>query len=118
MHLTLTERGPVTVVAVEGDFLGALHGPSLKGAVNSVRAKGRVDVAIDLRASTMIDSAGLGALIEAATALRADGGDLRLAVREGRLRRLFVMTGLLGRVLTVFDTQQEAVASFVGETGP
>ena len=112
MHLTVAEKGRITVVTVAGDFLGGLHGPALREAIEALRTTGKVDVVIDLRASTMIDSAGLGALIEAATTLRAQGGDVRLAVREGRLRRLFVMTGLLGRVLTVFDTQQEAVASY------
>ena len=89
-----------------------IHGPALREAVAALRRRGSVELVLDLRSSTMTDSAGLGVLIESATALRADGGDLRVAVREGRLRRLFVMTGLLGRVFAVYPTLKEAVESF------
>ncbi len=70
-----------------------------------------MDFVLDLRSSTIMDSAGLGALIEAATGLRADGDDLRVAVREGRLRRLFGMTGLLGRVFTANQSRRRSRVS-------
>jgi anti-sigma B factor antagonist len=120
MNLTVIETSPTTVLTVEGEFLGVIHGPALLEAVAAMRRRGRIEVVLDLRSSTITDSAGLGVLIEAATALRSDGGDLRVAVREGRLRRLFVMTGLLGRVFSVYPTLKEAVESFgaaaVGES--
>jgi anti-anti-sigma factor len=112
MHLTVAEHDRAVVITIEGEFLGALHGSNLRDAIAALRARGRVNVVLDLRSSTMMDSAGLGALIEAATGLRADGGDLRVAVREGRLRRLFVMTGLLGRAFTVYESVPPAVDSF------
>jgi anti-anti-sigma factor len=112
MHLTVREQANTAVITIEGEFLGALHRQSLRREVDSLRERRIVQVVLDLRSTTLMDSAGLGALIEAATGLRASGGDLRLAVRSGRLRRLFEMTGLLGRVFAVFPTPAEALSSW------
>lgn len=112
MNLTVHEQSTTAVIAVEGEFLGALHREALQREVDLLHQRGVVRVVLDLRATTLMDSAGLGALIETATGLRARSGDLRLAVRSGRLRRLFEMTGLLGRVFAVFPTPAEALASW------
>jgi anti-anti-sigma factor len=112
MNLTVRADATTAVIAIDGEFLGALHRPALRTEVDALRERGIVRVVLDLRSTTLMDSAGLGALIEVATGLRTSGGDLRLAVRSGRLKRLFEMTGLLGRVFAVFPTPAEALASW------
>jgi anti-anti-sigma factor len=112
MNLTVREHGSAAVVSIEGEFLGALHRQTLRGEVDALRERGIVRIVLDLRSATLMDSAGLGALIEVATGLRRANGDLRVAVRAGRLQRLFEMTGLLGRVFAVFPTPAEALSSW------
>ena len=116
MHLSVSRRPQASVVSVDGEFLGALHGAEFRETLGSLQAAGSTRVVLDLRACGLMDSAGLGVLIDVAAALRAAGGDLRVVVREGRLRRLFEMTGLLGRVFAVYATIEEALAGW--ETSP
>jgi len=100
------------VVAFEGPFAGRIHGADLQATVADLVARRRAEVVLDLRDVTLMDSAGLGLLIEAATSLRAVGGDLRIVARDPRVRALFLMTGLLGRVFALYATVAEAVESY------
>jgi len=109
MHISTAPLDGASLVTIDGEFLGALGGPALRETVDTLINERRYRVVLDLRHCALMDSAGLGVLIESATALRDRGGDLRVAVREGRLRRLFTMTGLLGRVFAVYPTVEDAV---------
>ncbi len=59
-------------------------------------------VIVDLTNVTFIDSSGLGALISALKALRANGGDLVLCSMSAQVRTVFEITRLL-RVFEVFE---------------
>jgi anti-anti-sigma factor len=62
-----------------------------------------------------MDSSGIGVLLSTADALRQEGGDLRLARAETKMRNLFLMTRLLGEVFTLYPTVEAAVESFAPE---
>jgi anti-sigma B factor antagonist len=49
---------------------------------------------VDLRAVTFLDSTALGALVGVLKRCRELGGDLRLAITEPRILKLFAITGL------------------------
>jgi anti-sigma B factor antagonist len=109
------ERYQAAVVAVDGNFFGSTHGPTLVATLDDLLARGRSQIVIDLSDATLMDSTGIGVLIGQAERLRELGGDLRLAGVRKKLRNLFIMTRLLGEVFVLYDTVDEAVESFTAE---
>jgi anti-anti-sigma factor len=73
-------------------------------------------ILLDLRAVTFLDASGVAFIAALYCAARGRGGDLRLVGIEGRVRRLLEISGLL-RVVPNFETEEEALASIVGEPG-
>ncbi len=112
MSISTTEHYHAVVVSLKGEFFGSIQGPAFKEAIAAHRDNGKHNIVFDLSHTTLMDSSGIGVLIETMEALRSKGGDLRLAELEKKMRNLFLMTRLLGDVFKIFDTVDEAVESF------
>ena len=111
--LTIHERQDedVTVLSLigeitldDGDLLFGRH-------VHDLLARGRTKIVVDLADVTYIDSAGVGMLAAKLKAVRATGGDLRLARLSSRSERLLGMMKLR-LVFETFDDEASAVKSF------
>jgi anti-sigma B factor antagonist len=72
---------------------------------------GSRNVALDLAEVDYIDSTGLGALVICATALRKNGGNMKLVNLNRRNIELLVMTKL-ATVFEIFADEQDAVNSY------
>ncbi len=112
MSITTSEQYHAAVIRPKGEFFGSVQGPAFREALAPLRAKGKTNIVVDLSQTTLMDSSGIGVLLEAAEGLRSAGGDLRLAELEKKMRNLFLMTRLLGDVFQIFDTVDEAIESF------
>lgn len=112
MSFPISERYNAVVVAVKGEFFGSVQGRSFRETIAELVEKGRTNVVVDLSEATLMDSSGIGVLIESAETLRAQDGDIRLAELETKMRNLFLMTRLLGDVFQTYSTVDEAVASY------
>ena len=66
---------------------------------------------LDLSEVPYVDSAGLGELVRAYTAVNRNGGKLKLLGLAKRIKDLLKLTKLL-TVFEVFETEQEALDSF------
>jgi len=86
-----------------GDQAGqfAKHVPTLE----------RHNVVVDLDQTEILDSAGLTALLEAQSALRAQGGQLKIAATNPANRKILEITRL-DLQLEVFASMIDAVKSF------
>ena len=112
MNFPVTENYQAMTVGVKGEFFGSVHGRAFREMISDLRAEGKKKVVLDLSKTTLMDSTGVGVLLETVDALRSDGGDLRVAGLEERMRNLFLMTRLLGDVFELYDTPEDAVESF------
>lgn len=112
MSLTLDNRNHAAVISIQGRFLGSLDGERFRTMLADLKAAGRKHVVVDLSKADFMDSSGLGVLIAGLTTMRRDGGDMRLAGIEKRIKNLFVVTHVLGPVFQDYDTVEEAQASF------
>lgn len=112
MAFPITERYNAVVITPKGEFFGSIQGAQFREEMADLRADGKKNFVLDLGETTLMDSSGIGVLIAEAEALRAEGGDLRLARVEARVRNLFLMTRLLGEVFTLYPTVDEAVKSY------
>ncbi len=112
MSITTSEHYHAVSVRLKGEFFGSIQGKTFRDAVAKLREAGKTNIVFDLSQTTLMDSSGIGVLIEMAQELRAINGDLRLAELETKMRNLFLMTRLLGEVFEIFDTVDDAVESF------
>jgi len=111
MELTRRQIGSVLVLefaeplSLEGDS-SALFKEKIRGLVG----EGRSSLVIDMGRVAFIDSAGLGSLISALKALRANGGDLKLANIGEQVYSVLEMTRLL-RVFDTYETSEDALSA-------
>jgi anti-sigma B factor antagonist len=113
--MTINERqfGRIVVLDVRGPIAGRDAAAALLAAIRRRARTGARMVVANLGGVPSIDLGGLGALVEAGSAMRAVDGGLTLTGITRRIRDLIVIT----RLLTVFDTfesVEDAVAAFTG----
>ena len=92
--------------------MGGDEAKSFQARVFRAIEEEHVKVVANLKDVSWMNSSGLGMLMGGLTTLRSSGGDLRLAHVPDRVRRPITVTKL-DRVLTMFDSVDEAVQSFV-----
>ena len=83
--------------------------PEFKDELLSVIADGATLVAIDLTATTFIDSTALGVLLRGVERLRANGGRLTLVCVDPNMTKVFQVTGL-DRIFSIYGNRDEALA--------
>jgi anti-sigma B factor antagonist len=112
MELEQHVVGDVVIVKVTDDIT-LDHGADvlLKDKMQSLLLEGYRNLLLDLGGVPYMDSAGLGAMVQAYVHTKNRGGSLRLLRVTKRLRNLLVVTRLL-TVFDVYDSEADALASF------
>lgn len=105
----------VVVLSIVGDIAMNGAGASLLAdRVRSLLQDGHDRMVLDLGHVRYVDSAGLGELVHAFSAVRNRGGAIKLLNITRRLTDLLVVTRLL-TVFDCFDGEAEALASFADQ---
>ena len=103
-----TNSGPA-VLDLRGDPLGEDDASKLKEKVYSLIASGVKHVILNLKDVKHINSAGLGGMVCAMTALRRVGGDIYLANTQLNVSKILAITQL-SRIIQMYETTDEALA--------
>ena len=115
MQLAERMAGDVVVVTVTGDITLNKGGDVLlKDKVRSLLQQGHKNVLLDLGGVAVVDSAGLGELVQAYVTTKNRGGVLKLLNVTKRLKDLLVVT----KLLTVFDTFENEAAALASFRSP
>jgi anti-sigma B factor antagonist len=112
MNIEQREVGDVMVLSIAGDI--TLNGAGATRVADKVRSElqqGHEHFVLDLEHVRYVDSAGLGELVHAFSAVRNRGGALKLLNVTKRLNDLLVVSKLL-TVFECFDQEASALASF------
>ena len=112
MNIRQRTVGDVVVLSVVGDI--TMNGTGAARVADKVRSElqeGHDRIVLDLGHVRYVDSAGLGELVQAFSAVKTRGGAMKLLNVTRRLNDLLVVTKLL-TVFDCFDEESEAVASF------
>ena len=116
LKITESRAGDVTILHMtgrleleEGDLVFRDH-------VNRLIAEGRVNLLLDLKEVTRIDSAGIGMLVSKYLSAQNRGGTIKLLQLTRRSDHLMDITRLT-TVFEIFEDEDEAVRSF-GTTTP
>jgi len=108
---TFRELGAVTIIDVSGFFTIGESCAVLHRAIQESIGRKRNKIILNLRDVTAIDSAGVGVLVAAYTALKARDGRLKLLNPPKKLCDLLELTQL-SKLLEVFAKEELALRSF------
>ena len=111
--MTINERKSkdVLIVAPEGKITMGSGDQELTRTIREALAAGNRKILIDFTKVTVLDSSGLGELVECYTSVKNLQGELRLCGLNFRIHSLLQMTNFL-TVFVVKDTEAEALAEF------
>jgi anti-anti-sigma factor len=101
----------ICVLALKGRLVLGEEGSGFRTTVDNLLSSGTTRIVVNLEHVNFVDSAGLGALIEAHRKTKARGGQLKLSNLGPNFRRALEIS----RLLTIFETcptEAAAVESF------
>lgn len=101
----------VNVVRLHGNMVMGVGDAALERAMKQMLDNDKKKIVLNMEGVSYIDSAGLGALVRAHTAVGKSHGELKVAGLAKRVEDLLRMTHLL-TVYDVFETEREAVREF------
>jgi anti-sigma B factor antagonist len=111
MQAVTREIGEITIVDIKGRITIGEGNVMLREIMVGLLEKGKKHVLLNMTDVAHVDSAGIGELVCSHTSVRKQGGQLKLANVNERVRELLQKTMLLA----VFDVHQDetsAVKSF------
>jgi anti-sigma B factor antagonist len=114
LRLTSGEVDGVAVVWLDGRVVLGEETGALRDKVKSLVAEGKKSVILNMNNVTLIDSAGLGALVAAYTSTKSGGASLRLCHLGTKFNELLQITRLI-TIFEVYKTQEDALNSFAKE---
>jgi anti-sigma B factor antagonist len=114
MDLMLSEypAGESTVIEVSGE-IDVYTAPRLREKIIALVDAGRYQLIVDMERVEFLDSTGLGVLVGGLKRVRAHDGGIDLVCTQGRILRIFRITGL-SRVFDIYETVGEALAAGTG----
>lgn len=110
MELVVEHLHPAVLVRLSGDVdAGSVQ--LLREAFDRLVAEGQHRFVIDVTAVPFMDSAGLACLVQLFKRVRIGEGDVRISGLQPAVLRIFELVRLT-RVFEIFDTAEQACASF------
>jgi anti-sigma B factor antagonist len=103
MRATAREAGGVLVVDLSGRILLGDDSAYLRKMIRSLLDEGHRRIVLNLGDVDYIDSSGIGELVSGYSAVRSQGGELKLLNLSRRVRDLLQLT----KLYTVFDVHTE-----------
>src|SRR5262245_8600388 len=101
----------VTVLDLSGNLVSGLGLESLRPRIDQLVAEQRLNVLLNAKEVSVIDSAGVGDLVASFTLLKKRGGSLKVA-SPSKIVREVLQIARLPTIIGVYDTEEEALKSF------
>jgi anti-sigma B factor antagonist len=97
----------ITVLDLSGRITLGEGSVVLRDTIREILGKGEKKILLNLGDVTYIDSSGIGELVSAFTAVRKEGGDLKLLNLTKKVHDLLQIT----KLYTVFDVKDDEAAA-------
>jgi anti-sigma B factor antagonist len=111
------EREGMVILDLDGALLMDEQEAGLRHSLELLRLAGKVNIALNLRNVSRIDSTGLGTLVFALVRLRKAGGRLALFNLNSAHLDLLLLTKLV-TVFELFADEQDAINSYFPDRAP
>ena len=109
LGLDVSERDGYSVLSVRGE-VDVYTAPKFRERLIELVSEGKYRIVVDLQGVDFLDSTGLGVLVGGLKRLRSHDGDLVLVCTQGRILKVFEITGLT-KVFAIHDSVEAAVAA-------
>jgi len=109
MKIAVAERGNVSVIAIQGDFVIGAPETAFNQAIRDLLDRQRKLVVVDFAGLGNIDSSGIDALVSGMTSCVNAGGRMSMARLTARAKKLFEIT----RLDSIFDIHGEVDGAVV-----
>jgi anti-sigma B factor antagonist len=114
LNIGRREREGVIILELSGRVVSGEECESFRRQVKDLLANRQLSILLNLGDVSRIDSTGIGALVESVIVSAKEGGRLKL-FNVPRLIRNILSTHRLLQAFDIFETEDEAVASFAAE---
>ena len=111
MKVDVRNADDVIIVDLEGRLVLGVGDELLRDVVNELLAEDWKKILINLRKVTIMDSSGIGEVVASWKLAKRFGASLKLMRPAPQIQRTLRLTQLLP-LLEVFESEEEAVASF------
>ncbi len=111
MNIQQRTLGDVAVLDLDGKIIGGADSEAFQQTVDTLLQGGTRHFLVNLEKVNWINSTGLGTLIAAFTAVRKEGGKLKLVQVSERIQSLLKITRL-SSIIESYDNEADALASF------
>jgi len=111
MSLDVRTVGDVTILTPKGMLLGGKETDELQAKVKELSEAGNRKLLINLGQTTFMNSVSLGVLISGQINYAKRDAKMKLCAVDRKIQNIFVVTKL-NLVFEVYDTEEEALASF------
>lgn len=113
MNVTTSTRhvGGITIVDIGGRIILGKESASVRDMIHDLLSKGHKQILLNLGAVDFIDSMGVGSLVNAFTAVRKQGGELKLFNLQEKVAHVMQITKLY-TVLDILNDEAAAVKTF------
>jgi anti-sigma B factor antagonist len=101
----------VTVVDIRGRIVLGEETAQLRNTIRDLIARGKKNILLNLGEVPYIDSSGIGELVSAFTAVRREGGDVKLLSLTKKVRDVLQIVKVL-TIFDVFDYEPAALNAF------
>lgn len=108
--VTVDPSLPTPIVRVAGE-IDVYTCPKLHKILSDLVLESPVVTVLDLQNVHYIDSTGLGTIAHAARALSKGGGVMRVVCLRAQVRKIFEISGLTSKNISLFDSEASALAS-------
>ena len=111
INISERQAGDVTILDLEGKVTIGEGSVALRGAIRRLLGEGKNKILLNLGKVGYIDSSGIGELVSSFTAVKKEGGTLKLLSLTQKIQDLLAITKLL-TVFDVFENEGEALSSY------
>lgn len=111
--MTITERtaGDVTILDLDGRLVFGDGDQAFKTHVDALTRQGRMQLLLNMRNVSYLDSGGVGVLVWKFVTTKKQGGNIKLANLSPRSHSVMHIAKLF-QVFETFDTEDAALKSF------
>jgi anti-sigma B factor antagonist len=112
-ELNISERqaGDITILDLEGKITIGEGSVALRSTIRRLLGDGKNKILLNLGGVGYVDSSGIGELVSSFTAVKKEGGSLKLLNLTQKIQDLLAITKLL-TVFDTFDNEGDALSSF------
>jgi anti-sigma B factor antagonist len=111
VDLDIKQSGNICTLKVKGPFKSGTSVDGFNKAIKSALDSGHIYIVLNLEAMPVLDSSGIGAIVNALRLAKRAGGDVKLVNPSSFAEKTFKMVGILN-LFTVYATEGSAVTAF------